>query len=50
MQMGLSFARQNTHLAFPGVLKNALDWTVATGEFNDKPVAAISASPLNSGW
>lgn len=33
----------------PGVLKNALDWTVATGEFNDKPVAAISASPLNSG-
>jgi chromate reductase len=33
----------------PGVLKNALDWTVSTGEFNDKPVAAISASPLNSG-
>ncbi|MBE9462921.1 NADPH-dependent FMN reductase [Dyadobacter subterraneus] len=33
----------------PGVLKNALDWTVSTGEFNDKPVVAISASPLNSG-
>jgi chromate reductase len=33
----------------PGVLKNALDWTVSTGEFNDKPVAVISASPLNSG-
>jgi chromate reductase len=33
----------------PGVLKNALDWTVSTGEFNDKPVAALSASPLNSG-
>lgn len=33
----------------PGVLKNALDWTVSTGEFNDKPVAAISASPLNTG-
>ncbi|MCE7064717.1 NAD(P)H-dependent oxidoreductase [Dyadobacter sp. CY326] len=33
----------------PGTLKNGLDWTVATGEFNDKPVSAISASPLNSG-
>lgn len=33
----------------PGTLKNALDWTVATGELNDKPVAAISASPLNTG-
>lgn len=33
----------------PGVLKNALDWTVSTGEFNDKPIAAISASPLNTG-
>ncbi|WP_035333331.1 NADPH-dependent FMN reductase [Dyadobacter crusticola] len=33
----------------PGTLKNALDWTVATGEFNAKPVAAISASPLNTG-
>ncbi|TDE17799.1 NAD(P)H-dependent oxidoreductase [Dyadobacter psychrotolerans] len=33
----------------PGVLKNALDWTVSSGEFNDKPLAAVSASPLNSG-
>ncbi len=33
----------------PGVLKNALDWTVSTGELNDKPVSVISASPLNSG-
>lgn len=33
----------------PGVLKNALDWTVSSGEFNEKPVAAISASPLPSG-
>lgn len=33
----------------PGVLKNTLDWTVASGEFNEKPVAAISASPLYSG-
>lgn len=28
----------------PGVLKNALDWTVGTGEFVGKPVATISAS------
>ena len=33
----------------PGVLKNALDWVVSTGEFNEKPVVAISASPLTSG-
>ena len=33
----------------PGVLKNALDWVVSSGEFNEKPVAAISASPLPSG-
>jgi NAD(P)H-dependent FMN reductase len=29
----------------PGSLKNALDWTVSSGEFPGKPVAAISASP-----
>lgn len=33
----------------PGVLKNALDWLVYTGEFNDKPVAAISSSSLYGG-
>lgn len=33
----------------PGVLKNALDWLVSSGEFNEKPVASISASPLFSG-
>lgn len=33
----------------PGVLKNALDWTVSTGEFNEKPISVISASPLNTG-
>ena len=33
----------------PGVLKNALDWIVSTGELNEKPAAAISASPLNTG-
>ena len=33
----------------PGVLKNALDWLVGSGELNKKPVAAISASPLAPG-
>jgi chromate reductase, NAD(P)H dehydrogenase (quinone) len=33
----------------PGILKNALDWLVSSGELNEKPVAAISASPLYSG-
>ncbi|MFC5649234.1 NADPH-dependent FMN reductase [Paenibacillus solisilvae] len=29
----------------PGVLKNALDWIVSSGEFVHKPTAVISASP-----
>lgn len=29
----------------PGVLKNALDWLVGSGEFVGKPVALINASP-----
>jgi chromate reductase len=33
----------------PGTLKNALDWTVSSGEFDGKLVAAISASPLYTG-
>src|SRR5262245_9010780 len=28
----------------PGALKNALDWTVGTGDFVEKPVALITAS------
>lgn len=28
----------------PGSMKNAPDWTVASGEFTDKPVAVITAS------
>ena len=28
----------------PGVLKNALDWVVGSGEFIDKPVAVVNAS------
>jgi chromate reductase len=30
----------------PGTLKNALDWTVSTDIFSDKPVAVITASSL----
>lgn len=30
----------------PGSLKNALDWTVSSGEFYDKPVALITASSV----
>ncbi|MCC5645875.1 NAD(P)H-dependent oxidoreductase [Nostoc sp. CHAB 5824] len=33
----------------PGVLKNALDWIVPSGELIDKPVATISASPSELG-
>jgi len=33
----------------PGSLKNALDWTVSSGEFMYKPTVAISASPSNMG-
>jgi chromate reductase len=28
-----------------GVIKNALDWLVGTGEFVDKPIALLNASP-----
>lgn len=33
----------------PGVLKNALDWIVSSGEFIHKPTAVISASPSPDG-
>ena len=33
----------------PGVLKNALDWIVSSGEFTNKPVWVISASPMYTG-
>jgi len=32
----------------PGVLKNALDWLVASGELYEKPVALFNASPRSS--
>ncbi len=33
----------------PGVLKNALDWTVASGDFAGKPTAVIGSSPSDLG-
>ena len=30
--------------AFPGTLKNALDWIVGSGELSGKPVAIVNAS------
>jgi chromate reductase len=30
----------------PGALKNALDWTVSTGDFDKKPVALVTASSV----
>jgi NAD(P)H-dependent FMN reductase len=35
--------------SMPGALKNAFEWTVSSGEFVGKPVAAISASPYPTG-
>ncbi|HJW09116.1 MAG TPA: NAD(P)H-dependent oxidoreductase, partial [Holophagaceae bacterium] len=33
----------------PGVLKNALDWVVGSGELVDMPVVALAASPSAAG-
>jgi chromate reductase, NAD(P)H dehydrogenase (quinone) len=33
----------------PGILKNALDWLVSSGETYEKPVAALSAAPSHGG-
>ncbi len=33
----------------PGVLKNALDWVVSSGELSDKPTMVISATPTHLG-
>lgn len=32
----------------PGVMKNALDWVVGSGELMDKPIALISPSPRST--
>lgn len=31
-------------MGVPGTLKNAIDWTVSSGEFSHKPVALVTAS------
>ena len=35
--------------SMPGALKNLFEWTVSSGEFVGKPVAAVSASPYPTG-
>lgn len=40
------FARLNYAFGVPGTLKNALDWTVGSVAFSDKPVALITASSV----
>jgi chromate reductase len=42
--MALSPARPEYAFGIPGSLKNALDWTVSSGELTNKPVTVITAS------
>jgi len=42
---GVIFSSPEYAHGVPGVLKNALDWVVASGELYKKPVALFSASP-----
>lgn len=42
---GVLFCTPEYAHGVPGVLKNALDWIVSSGEFMNKPTAVISASP-----
>ncbi|MFL5731079.1 MAG: NADPH-dependent FMN reductase [Cytophagaceae bacterium] len=42
---GIVFCTPEYAFGMPGVLKNALDWIVGSGELVDKPVAVLSASP-----
>ena len=46
---GVLFATPEYAHGMPGVLKNALDWLVGSGELAGKPVALLSASPNASG-
>jgi len=46
---GVIFSTPEYAYGVPGVLKNALDWLVSSGELYEKPVAVISASPIFSG-
>lgn len=42
---GIIFSSPEYAHGVPGVLKNALDWLVGSGELVDKPVALFNASP-----
>jgi chromate reductase, NAD(P)H dehydrogenase (quinone) len=46
---GVIFCTPEYAHGVPGVLKNALDWIVSSGEFMNKPTAVISASPSMDG-
>jgi chromate reductase, NAD(P)H dehydrogenase (quinone) len=46
---GIIFCTPEYAHGIPGVLKNALDWVVSSGEFMHKPTAVISASPSSTG-
>jgi chromate reductase, NAD(P)H dehydrogenase (quinone) len=46
---GVVFCTPEYAHGVPGVLKNALDWIVSSGEFMHKPTAVISASPSFTG-
>jgi len=46
---GVLFCTPEYAHGVPGVLKNALDWIVSSGEFMHKPTAVISASPSPDG-
>jgi chromate reductase, NAD(P)H dehydrogenase (quinone) len=46
---GVIFCTPEYAHGVPGVLKNAVDWIVSSGEFMNKPTAVISASPSIDG-
>jgi chromate reductase len=46
---GLLIATPEYGHSMPGVLKNALDWFVASGELANMPIAILSASPTGGG-
>ena len=45
---GVIFSTPEYAHGLPGVLKNALDWVVGSGELAEKPVALFNASPRST--
>jgi len=45
---GLVISTPEYNHGIPGVLKNALDWVVGSGELVEKPVALFNASPRST--